>query len=318
MDKYLQAFQSWYNELKFIKANNGPAKGTIAATLVVLDRLTQDYNLDFDTHVANGGAQIKGASGKKVAAILASFGEYRPYVREGGRTNRGLQGEIRPLFDVLNSLNLGALVDKERNEILRSFQKFLVRKVADFHNRQKIKFVFNRSTTVWQNIQGLMDLATENGKAGFVAQHLIGAKLELRFPDVDISNESASTAHMPTNRAGDFQVGDTTFHVTVAPMPGVMEKCVENLKDGKIPYLLVPESKLLGARQLADSYASGKISVNSIESFVTQNLEELGRFSIEQVSRELKKLILIYNRRVNEAETDKSLMIELPTNLQSY
>lgn len=70
----LLVFEKWYWSLKIVKANNGPANGTIAATLVLLERLKEKYDLDFETHVASGGAQIKGASGTAVAAILSTFG----------------------------------------------------------------------------------------------------------------------------------------------------------------------------------------------------------------------------------------------------
>ncbi len=54
-------FIEWFDSLKVVKANNGPANGSIATALVVLNRLTVDYNLDFSNHVAEGGMQIKGA-----------------------------------------------------------------------------------------------------------------------------------------------------------------------------------------------------------------------------------------------------------------
>ena len=133
----LSVFEGWYSSLKIVKANNGPAIGTIAATLVLLERLQEDYDLHFDNHIAGGGAQIKGASGAAVAAILKKFDETRPFAKEGGRTNRGSQGDIRPLFKDLAGLGLENLSLTERNKVLASFQAFLVDRVRDFHNRQK-------------------------------------------------------------------------------------------------------------------------------------------------------------------------------------
>lgn len=216
----LEVFDEWYRSLKVVKTNGGPANGTISATLVLLERLKEVYDLKFDSHVAPGGAQIKGASGTAVAAILKKFGENRPFAKEGGRTNRGGQGEIRPLFEYLFSLNLESLPKEERNEILGSFQAFLVDKVRDFHNRQKLRLGFDPKLSTWQIFHKLFLDAKREGKAGYLAQHLVGAKLQLRYPDIEISNESASTADKPTNRSGDFQIGDTIFHVTVAPMEG--------------------------------------------------------------------------------------------------
>ena len=122
-------------------------------------------------------------------------------------------------------------------------------------------------------------IARETGKVGPVAQHLVGAKLQLRFPTETISNESYSTADDQLGRPGDFFVGSTVFHVTVAPMPPVFDKCIKNLEDGYRVYLLVPERELSGARYNAENKAPGKIAVESIESFVGQNIEELSFFN---------------------------------------
>ncbi len=313
---YLLAFEKWYKSLKTVKANSGPANGTIAATLVLLERLKEDFNINFESHLAPGGAQIKGASGSAVAAILKKFDEYRPFAKEGGRTNRGGQGDIRPLFQVLSSLNLASLNKEYRDQILTIFQQYLVDRVRDFHNRQKLKLVFNPSLSTWQTIHSIIDIALGEGKAGYVAQHLIGAKLQLRFPNIKVSNESASTADRPTNRSGDFRIGDTVFHVTVSPMTAVFEKCNENLKEGLKVFLIVPDASLVGARQWAMQYGNGQIAVESIESFVSQNIEEISLFESSLLKTNLTHLIRIYNERIDEAETDKSLMIELPSNLK--
>jgi hypothetical protein len=308
-------FIEWYYSLKIVKANNGPANGSIATALVVLNRLTADYNLDFNTHIAEGGMQIRGASGVAVAAILKSFGEERPFAKEGGRTNRGGPAEVNALLEMLKLLHLERKSEDERNEKLYSMQLFLVKRVGDFHNRQKIKLTFNPAISTWHIVHNLLLTATAEGKAGYIAQHLVGAKLQLRFPNIKVSNESASTADMQTQRPGDFLIGHTAFHVTVAPMPAVYDKCKHNISQGYKPFLLVPDNKLLGARQLAEQASEQQITAESIESFVSQNINEISNFNKNDLSNSFKELVEIYNRRVDEVETDKSLMIELPSNL---
>lgn len=66
----LNLFKEWYDLLPVHKASGGVAKGTICAALVVLDSLKDNLNLDINSHLAAGGAQIKGVSGKAVAKIL--------------------------------------------------------------------------------------------------------------------------------------------------------------------------------------------------------------------------------------------------------
>jgi Domain of unknown function (DUF4928) len=194
--------------------------------------------------------------------------------------------------------------------------QFLVDRINDFHNRQKIKLTFNPALSTWHIIHNLLAEATTEGKAGYLAQHLVGAKLALRFPNIQVSNESGSTADLPTQRPGDFLIGHTAFHVTVAPMPPVFEKCRHNISQGFKPFLLVPDGKLIGTRQIAEQTIEQQIAVESIESFVSQNINEISGFDKNKIIGSFKELLLIYNRRVDEVETDKSLMIEIPSNLQ--
>jgi hypothetical protein len=306
-----EQFLKWYQSLKVVKVNSGPANGTVAAALVVLNRLQEDYNLDFNAHVAEGGMQIKGASGAAVTSILKSFGETRPFAKEGGRTNRGGPAEVKSLLHALGELNLQRIGKGNRNKVLLGMQEYLVNRVKDYHNRQKLKLAFDPSLSTWRIIHNLLVTASSEGKAGSVAQHLVGAKLQLRFPSIKVSNESASTADMPTQRPGDFLIGRAAFHITVAPMPAVFEKCKHNISQGFKPFLLVPDNKLIGARQNADQIS--QIAVESIESFVSQNIEEISGF--DDLIGSIKDLIVIYNARVDAVETDKSLMIELPSNL---
>lgn len=311
----LSIFKNWYDNLPAHKSSGGPAKGTIAAALVVLEHLKTGCNLDLEAHRAPGGSQIKGAGGQAVKRILERFGEKRPFAKEGGRTNRGGPGDIKPLLDALNKSGFDKCAAEERNIVLHEMQQILVGKVIEFHNKERIKLVYEPSKTTWQAVQSLLAQARETGKEGPLAQHLVGAKLELRFPKIEIGNESYSTADDQLGRPGDFCIGDTAFHVTVAPMPALYQKCQKNVDDGFRIYLLVPDRTLNGARQNADLILPGKIAVESIESFVSQNIEELSVFSKQKLATGFRQLIETYNKRVDACEIDKSMLIELPKNL---
>lgn len=316
LEEAFDLFKNWYNSLKVHKASGGVAKGTICTALVVLDSLKEDFNLDINAHLAAGRTQIKGASGTAVTKILERFGEKRPFSKEGGRTNRGALHDIKKMLETIEKSRIKEVSEEERIKILEQFQSFLVDKVKEYHNRQRISFAFDPSKTTRQIISDILQIARETGKEGPVAQHLVGAKLQLRFPNEKISNESYSTADEQLGRPGDFFVGDTVFHVTVAPMPPVFDKCFKNLQEGYRVFLLVPEGKLNSARYDADNKARGRIAVESIESFVAQNIEELATFNGKQLVKGLHELIKIYNSRVDQAELDKSLLINVPKNLK--
>ena len=55
--------------------------------------------------------------------------------------------------------------------------------------------------------------------------------------------------------------------------------------------------------------------MESIESFVGQNVEEMAAFSQDDLNTKFYELLAVYNKRVDEVEIDKSVMIEIPPNL---
>lgn len=311
-----KAIEAWYESLPQY-SGHCPAKGTIAGALTVLERLKSQFDLRIEAHTAGSGTQIAGASGSEVSRILALFRETRPFIREGGRTNRGLKKDMENLLVVLKGLDLDGLSPSEREETLSVLQEYLVGKVREFFNRQRLRFEFDPAETTWELVRRILESANERGQAGPVAQYLVGAKLALRFPDEDIRNESSSTADAQLNLSGDFQVRDTVFHVTMAPGHPLYAKCGDNLARGLRVYVIVPEEWLQTTRQSVEADYPGRITVQSIESFISQNVEELSTFSGQLRVDELRKLLESYNERVDRIETDKSLLIEIPENLRS-
>lgn len=311
-----EKFVKWYDGLNRY-SNNFPARGTISGALVVLERLKTSSDLDIESHTTKGGSQIKGASGGAIKRILALFGENRSFVSEGGRTNRGLRGDIKSLLDTIGLIGFSNLQADEKLSLINSLQQFLVERVIDYHNQQRIKFIFSPRKSTWENIHTLLVETRNTNKGGPVAQYLVGAKLAIRFPEIAISNESYSTADVQLGRIGDFLIGNTAIHVTLAPMPGLFEKCQRNIEQEYRPLILVPNEIVVGTKQNADTIAPGQIAIESLETFISQNIEELSEYSSNRLRFRLKDLFEKYNQRVNQVETDKSLMLEIPDNLEN-
>jgi Domain of unknown function (DUF4928) len=319
MEQTVELAKQWWLSLKPIRYNNDlPAKGTVAGALVVLESLKTTYVLNIDAHRARQGqAQIRGAGKAGTRKILAKFGEARPFLSEGGRTNRGLPGDIAGLLDALASAQLESLSVTERNQILNKVQEYLVGRVSEYFSRERVKFVYNPATTAWEGVHSILEAARGVGKEGAVAQYLVGAKLALRFNELDIRNDTSSTQDVSSGSPGDFVISDTAFHVTVAPNSGHFEKCHVNIQKGYNVYLLVPDRMMIGTRQIAESLLPGQITTQSIESFVAQNIEELSLFSKGGLVSGFRRLLDTYNERVDRVETDKSMLVEIPRNLQS-
>ena len=309
-------FEDWFRSSLPKQLEEDVTPGTAAVLLQVLEDLKYKYDLEYQNYLTAKGAQIKDISGSRVKKILARYGETRKFLSEGGRTSRGGPRAVEKMLPFFKELIPHSLDESERFDVLSAFQLFLVDRIREFFDRQKVKLVFDSRLSTWQIIHNLIKSASK--KAGYVVQHLVGAKLELRFPDIAISNESGSTADAPTNRGGDFTIGNTVFHVTMSPKSQLFDKCLQNLREGLKVYLIVPDSLLAGTRQLANQFCSGQIAVESIESFLSQNIDEISIFKSDHLKKSLVSLINIYNRRVMDAEVDMSLMIELPSNLEKY
>ena len=306
---YVEVVENWWASFQ----PQSRSRGNIAGGLVIIENLRTDFDLDIESHKASGSDQLRNASLPNVQRILAHFGEERVLLKEGGRTNRGLMRNLTPLLKSLADAGLGQLSPHDRDIELTAMQKFLSDRATERFNAAKISFSYRQGMTSRNIVGGILESGQKRGKAGDVAEHLVGAKLALRFPNYDIRNSAVSAADDQTDDHGDFQLNDCVFHVTVSPNSGHYAKCQRNLADGLRVFLLVPDRVLAGTRQNADLETGGRVSVESIESFVSQNVEELSDFAGGGVSRNLRTLLEVYNRRVAEVETDLSLQIRIPS-----
>lgn len=311
------AVARWYESQR---SRNGTIfTNVMTVGLILCEHLRRGFPLERTTYAT--GSQVQGISGAKITQILAAHGESRRFTSEGGRTSRGSLPKADELAQRINEAGLAAgyaeLEADEQDEIIDALQGWFVRMVQeDYFSRMSVKAEINPSHPVSVTVQNILFAAKTKGGhvAGAVAQHLVGAKLSLRFPDHEIGNDSYSTADMQTSRAGDFSVGNTAFHVTMSPSERLMShRCKENLTQGYRPVVLVPEDRVAAALQLADNaQLVTQISVIAIETFVGLNVEEMAVFTSPGVRAGLRALLEKYNERVQASEPDPSLKIEIP------
>lgn len=292
------------------------SRGNIAGGLVLLERLRSNFDLDIESHKAEHSDQLKGATLPNVQKILARYGEERILLKEGGRTNRGLIKNLSPLVDAMINAKMANLSDDDKDRELEKMQSFLADKAKEIFNSEKISFDYKKGMTSRAVVSTILESGQKREKAGAVAEYLVGAKLALRFPDYDIRNSAASAADDQANEQGDFQINDSVFHVTISPNRGHYDKCQRNLANDLRVFLLVPDSMLAGARQNAYLEMGSQVSVEAIESFVSQNIEEISDFANERIACNIKSLLEKYNERVAEVETDLALQINIPAALE--
>jgi hypothetical protein len=185
----------------------------------------------------------------------------------------------------------------------------------DYFDKKRISVDLQPTKPVSAIVEDILRAASERSDkpTGAVLQHLVGAKLQLRFPNENIGLDQANAADMQTDREGDFQVGTTAFHVTVAPMEKLINRCSENKKAGYRPVILTLDRKVQAAKQMADNAGIAEdISVQSAEVFIGTNIEEIATYDGDKIRQGIANLIYTYNHRIAAVEVDKSLMIDVP------
>lgn len=284
------------------------SRNTIAVGIVVLDHLRQGCPVVREKVISEGG-EVRGARAG-LGKTLEKYGVSHKYLKEV--TTRQAPQDGQRLFENLEwGEILTELLPDERDELLKALIEALAEKARAWLRRRSLKLALDRkhSPSAW--IRVILEGA-KGRSGGVVEQHLVGAKLEKRFADIPIPNYPAHAADAQTERPGDFAVQNIVYHVTGTPGRSVIQKCAANLKQGQHPILLVPQDQEYKASALADDEGIGKqISIISIENFLALNIIELSTGEEVDFFHILQDIIAIYNRRLQEVETDLSLQIDV-------
>lgn len=291
-------------------------KGPLSVALVITHHARKlGLPLDDRQLVTEGGGQVLGLGMGAVQSILKKHGITSVLAKEGGRTSRGSLSNMREYVAFLNTL-------KERGEVdLDAIDAFWISRVEEFFAGKPFKMKLDGSRSLRNLVGDVIAQAVERQKraagmqyAGAVLQHLVGAKLECALGQGTITHNSFSTADQPSDRQGDFLLGDVVIHVTTSPTERTIAECRRNLNDGFRPMIVTLQRGLPVAEENARrAEVADRIDIFEIEQFVALNLYELGRFGADGRKVAITDIVHIYNRIVDSVETDPSLKIELRT-----
>lgn len=284
------------------------SRNTIAVGIVVLHHLRQRCPLT-ETDVFSRGGELVGAR-STLSKTLAEYGVPAAFLKEA--TNRQVAPFARKLLDVLDwGRSLSGMTPEARDALLKEGIARLTQLAHAWLGRQHLKVNCDRQHSPVAWIGSIL----EQGKGrsgGKIEQHLVGAKLERRFPAEQISNNPGHAGDVQTGRAGDFTLGTTVYHVTAAPARAVIEKCGANLAAGLHPVLLAPRDAVAKAVHVAEDLALDKrVTIVAIEDFIALNIVEMSAGKDVEFVKTLKEIVAVYNRRLVEVETDMSLKIEI-------
>jgi hypothetical protein len=284
------------------------SRNTIAVGIVVLDHLRRQCPVSPEELFSKGG-ELKG-SRSGLPDTLERYGIPRRFLKEA--TTRQAHQDARVLAEQLQyGKNLASLAPEEREHQLKQGTHLLANHAHKWLGRQPIKISCDRQESPASWIASILDKA-KGRSGGVVEQHLVGAKLQQRHPGIVIPNNPGHAADSQTGRSGDFPLKDVSYHVTATDGKEATERCKQNIAAGVHPVLLVPRRFLESARVRADvAGIQHRASILAIEDFITQNIIEMSTNEQQDFFCTLKGIIDEYNRRLEEAETDMSLKIEI-------
>jgi hypothetical protein len=312
----LKVLQEWY-------ARHTPGQhraNVISAGIIVLHHMERNFPISHTDYITEGG-QVRRISA--VPRILREeFGETRRWPAESGRTSRGTRSCAEDLVGSIQSSPAARWLEscgvQERLTVLRTLKRWMAGRAQEYLNARRLPVEIDLSKPPPDIVGGLLAAGERIGKAGAVAHHLVGAKLSLRYPGRTVENRPHTAADQQGRYAGDYEINDTVFHVTVAPMPRLFEQRVpDNLRAGRRVKVLVPKNRVAAARQLADQAGvAARVDIAALEDFIGPNVEEMAEFSIAALRRYFRELLNTYNRRVEEVEADRSFLLDVPENLK--
>ena len=115
-----------------------------------------------------------------------------------------------------------------------------------------------------------------------------------------------------TGRHSDFDVDLMSYHVTANPGRDVIQKCKANIESNRHAVLVAPREEEGHARALAkDEGIGSRITILALEDFIAGNVIEISTENQTDFFTTLKDIVEEYNRRIEEAETDMALKIDL-------
>ncbi len=141
-------------------------KGVISRLLGVVDSIRQGTGLEIDEHLTAGGRPVRNANGQKVRAIVRRHGAATPFAAEGGRTNRGLPGQMAGLLGLLRAVGFEEFTPTVRTEALNAAEAFLIERVREHLGRRRLLVRYDLGKTKAACIENRLATTGEQGTDG--------------------------------------------------------------------------------------------------------------------------------------------------------
>ncbi len=289
--QYESSFTEWHDEYMMKGGADVPAR--LLTLLGLLERLRELPVLDLDQHKADSGMQLI-EHNAFVDRALARFAVQSP-VQEKGRRSNNLHAWANSLFAWLTAA--GFQQNAPNDDLLLGAQAVAAKRLALINDDKPLIARYSKGTAV-AVIADILDQAQEKKRAKDVAEYLVGAKLELRFGDGVVQPKNVNTPSL--GHLADFRIGNTAIEVTTVERADKshLDQITRILQNTGLQVWLLTRMKdrekwQHAVEALFDAQVL-RIVVADIETFVGQNVSEIGKFQSEDVAKALSALFERY------------------------
>jgi hypothetical protein len=291
-----EAFSTWLDNYAIKDGMDVPAR--LVAVMALLERLRESPILQVSHHEAPSGIQLK--KHNRYVALALKRCQVNSPVAELGRRSCNLHGWIGPLLAWLESKDFTSASGSGQEEMLTGAQLVAAERLQIINESKPLIARYNKGT-VRAIITDILDQAQEKKKAKDVAEYLVGAKLQLRLGEDAATPKNVNTPNR--NEPSDFRVGNAAIEVTVnSTDTRHLAQVKRILTDTTLHvWVLVRLQDREKWQALIDEEftpeLAGRVVIADIETFVGQNVSELGGFNDTRITDTLSELFRVYNER---------------------
>jgi hypothetical protein len=287
----------------------------LQSALALLERLRVCASLDLADHAAKGSSGL--TSHESFGRKAHERWDIEPINKNHGRRSSHLHEWGQALLDMLATTDFSSKSEKRQAELINKAQEPFVDELKRILEQDPL-IVSIRGRTVEHVIREVLRQAQAKRKAGDVAQYLVGAKLCLRLgrdiPANPVNKSDRKSWQDGDARAGDFEIENAVIEVAVGlPDPKHIQQIAEILRNSSCEvWLLTSADRVTFWRAELDRYEgmpTSRLVVSAVESFVGQNITEMGDFSDDGKVEKLEALFAIYNEKWVKGLTTPGIQI---------
>lgn len=271
--------------------------------MALLEKLRDQPSLQLSDHKKSGSSGLE--SHEKYGDRVHTRLQLERINKNHGRRSSSIGDWGQELLDLVAELNFATMKQAAQGELIDAAQATLASILRSILEQEPLEArIKGRSAEAV--IRDILKQAEAKGKSGDVAQYLVGAKLMLRLKrEIDVvgSNKGDRRSRSDQNaRTGDFEIENATIEVAVGlPDEKHIAQVAEALEDAdKEVWLLTRHDRVATWRNelsTTDGIDMRRVVIASVESFVGQNITEMGEFSAKGKATRMADLFKLYNER---------------------